>query len=314
MLLPAAAAALMLAGIAVAGIAAWIGAERVCARVGRWWVRRGGRGMEAEPRLRAASGALAVLCGLGALSLIALAVWSVTWRWSFPDALPEAWSSATWARHGAEAAGTAGTTLLIAALSTVAALALAIAWLEGEDRARRGRAGWAEVLVYLPLLVPQVAFLYGLNVTFLRAGLSGTMAAVVWAHVLFVFPYVMIALSEPWRRLDRRYPATAATLGAGPGRRLWAVKLPLLLQPILTAAAIGFAVSVAQYLPTLFIGAGRVVTLTTEAVALSSGADRRIAGLYGIAQAALPWAVYGLAMMVPLWVWRNRRGLRGVGS
>ena len=138
----------------------------------------------------------------------------------------------------------------------MAALALAIAWLEGEDRARRGRAGWAEVLVYLPLLVPQVAFLYGLNVAFLRAGLSGTMAAVVWAHVLFVFPYVMIALSEPWRRLDRRYPATAAALGAGPGRRLWAVKLPMLLQPILTAAAIGFAVSVAQYLPTLFIGGG----------------------------------------------------------
>lgn len=313
MLLPAAAAALMLAGIAGAGIALWIGVERLCARAGRWWVRRGGRGMGAEPGLRMATGALAVLCALGGLALLALAVWSVAWRWSFPDALPEAWSGATWARHGADAAGTAGTTLLIAALSTLAALVLAIAWLEGEDRARRGRAGWAEVLVYLPLLVPQVAFLYGLNVAFLRAGLSGTVAAVVWAHVLFVFPYVMIALSDPWRRLDRRYPSTAAALGAGPARRLWGVKLPMLLQPILTAAAIGFAVSVAQYLPTLFIGAGRVATLTTEAVALSSGADRRIAGLYGIVQAALPWAVYGVAMIMPLWVWRNRRGLRGVG-
>jgi putative thiamine transport system permease protein len=314
MLMPAAAAALMLAGIAGAGIAAWIGAERACARAGRWWVRRGGRGMGAELVLRAASGALAVLCGLGGLALVALSVWSVAWRWTFPDALPEAWSGATWARYGADAAGTAGTTLLIAALSTVVALALAIGWLEGEDRARRGRAGWAEVLVYLPLLVPQVAFLYGLNVAFLRAGLSGTTAAVVWAHVLFVFPYVMIALSDPWRRLDRRYPATAAALGAGPGRRLWVVKLPMLLQPILTAAAIGFAVSVAQYLPTLFIGAGRVATLTTEAVALSSGADRRIAGLYGIMQAALPWAVYGVAMIVPLWLWRSRRGMRGTGA
>jgi putative thiamine transport system permease protein len=133
--------------------------------------------------------------------------------------------------------------------------------------------------------------------------------AVVWAHALFVFPYVMIALSDPWRRLDRRTLATAAALGAGPGARLFRVKLPMLLQPLLTAAAIGFAVSVAQYLPTLFVGAGRVATLTTEAVTLAAGADRRIAGLYALLQAALPWIVYTAAILVPLWVWRDRRGL-----
>ncbi len=309
MLLPAAAAALLIAGLAGAGIAAWIAAERLVAGTGRLWLRKGGRGRGAEALLQAAAALLAALLALGALSLLALAVWSVAWRWSFPGTLPERWSSATWTRHGGDALGTAGTTLLIAALATLAAVALAIAWLEGEDRARRGRAGWAELLIYLPLLVPQVAFLYGLNVAFLQAGITGTLGAVVWAHALFVFPYVMIALSDPWRRMDRRYPATAAALGAGPLRRLLSVKLPLLLRPILTAAAIGFAVSVGQYLPTLFIGAGRVATLTTEAVALSSGADRRIAGLYGLLQAALPWAIYALALLVPIWVWRNRRGL-----
>jgi putative thiamine transport system permease protein len=311
LLLPAAAAALLLAGIAGAGIAIWCIAERLVATAGRFWLRRGGRGVSAEPGLRAAALILGLLAALGALSLAALALWSVAWRWSYPHALPERWSAATWARHGPEAASTALTTLGIASAATLAAVILAIAWLEGEDRARRGRARWAELLIYLPLLVPQVAFLYGLNVAFLGAGLSGSAAAVVWAHALFVFPYVMIALSDPWRRLDRRYPATAAALGAGPWRRLAAVKLPLLLQPILTAAAVGFAVSVAQYLPTLFIGAGRVATLTTEAVALSSGADRRIAGLYGLLQAALPWAIYTFAILIPLWLWRDRRGLRG---
>lgn len=309
MLLPAAAAALLIAALAGAGIAAWIAAERLVAGMGRLWLRKGGRGAGADPLLRGAAAILSALLALGALSLLALAVWSAAWRWSFPRALPERWSSATWTRHGGDALATAGVTLLIAALATLAAVALAIAWLEGEDRARRGRAGWAELLIYLPLLVPQVAFLYGLNVAFLQAGISGTLGAVIWAHALFVFPYVMIALSDPWRRLDSRYPATAAALGAGPMRRLTRVKLPLLLRPVLTAAAIGFAVSVGQYLPTLFIGAGRVATLTTEAVALSSGADRRIAGLYGLLQAALPGAIYGLALLVPLWVWRNRRGL-----
>jgi putative thiamine transport system permease protein len=314
MLLPAAAAALLLAGIAGGGIALWIIAERLVAAAGRRWLSRGGRGVSAEPGLRAAARVHALLAALGALALAALFLWSFAWRWSYPHALPESWSARTWAAHGPEAASSLLTTLGLAAAATLAAIVLAVAWLEAEDRARRGRARWAEILIYVPLLVPQVTFLFGLNVAFLRAGISGTLPAVIWAHALFVFPYVMIALSDPWRRLDRRYAATAAALGTGPGGRLLRVKLPLLLQPILAAAAIGFAVSVALYLPTLFIGAGRVATLTTEAVALSSGADRRIAGLYALLQAALPWVVYTLAIILPFWLWRDRRGLRGGGT
>jgi len=37
---------------------------------------------------------------------------------------------------------------------------------------------------------------------------------------------------------------------------------------------VGFAVSVAQYLSTLYVGAGRLRTVTTEAVTLASGAQR----------------------------------------
>lgn len=313
MLLPAAAAALLLALIAGAGIAAWLAAERLVAHAGRIWLRRGARGRSGEPAMRAATGIAAALVVLGTLSIAALALWSVTWRWSYPSPLPESWSAATWLRHGPSARDTLLTTLGIGAAATLAALVLAVAWLEGEDRGRRGRARWAELLVYLPLLVPQVAFLYGLNVAFLRGGLSGSVPVVIWAHTLFVFPYVMIALTGPWRRLDRRVLASAAALGAGPSRRLVTVKLPLLAGPILAAGAIGFAVSVAQYLPTLFMGAGRVATLTTEAVALSSGADRRISGLYGLLQALLPWAVYAAAFLLPIWLWRNRRDLRGGG-
>ena len=41
----------------------------------------------------------------------------------------------------------------------------------------------------------------------------------------------------------------AASLGAHPWRVFWRIKLPLLLQPLLVACAVAFAVSVAQYLP-----------------------------------------------------------------
>ncbi|MDP1668994.1 ABC transporter permease [Phaeovulum sp.] len=311
LILPASAAASLQAVLVAAAIGlAWL-AQRLAARLGRWWLRRGGRGVSAEPWLMVASGGTLALMALGFAALVALALWSVAWRWPFPAGLPESWSLALWANPSGGWAKAAAETALIGAASTALALALAIAWLEGEDRARRGTARWAGALIVLPLLVPQIGFLYGLNVVFLRAGLRPGHGTVIWAHLLFVFPYVMIALAAPWRALDRRLLHTAAALGAPPLRRLVSVKLPVLLAPILTAAAIGFGVSVAQYLPTLFLGAGRIATLTTEAVTLASGSDRRVVGAYAVLQAALPFAAYATALLLPSALHRNRLGLSG---
>jgi putative thiamine transport system permease protein len=186
-----------------------------------------------------------------------------------------------------------------------------VAWLSAEAaRGPRVPAG-AEAALFLPLLVPQAAFLYGLGVVALRWGGAGGMALVAAGHAVFVLPYVFLALAGPWRGLDPGLMRAAAALGAGPVRRLVAVRLPALAGPLATAAAIGFSVSVALYLPTLFLGGGRVATLTTEAVTLAAGADRRIAAAHAATQAALPLAAFGLALALPAVVWRNRRALRG---
>ncbi len=311
LILPASAGAVlqaMLVGCAFALL--WI-AERLGRWIGLGWLRAGGRGYSAEPLVVLASGAVLVLFLLGALAMSALALWSLAWRWPWPAPWPDSWSLTAWSSAESSWGMALKNTLILAGATTGLSLLLAIAWLEGEERGGLGRARWAEALIYLPLLVPQIAFLYGLNVLFLRLGISGGMAATIWAQALFVFPYVMIALSDPWRARDPRLERAAASLGAGPWRRLLTIKLPILLSPLLAAMAIGVAVSVAQYLPTLFMGAGRVNTLTTEAVTLASGADRRITGVYGTLQAGLPFAVYGLAFVLPALVYRNRADLRG---
>lgn len=313
-LLPASAGALLqLALVAVAFCALW-SIERLCRALGLWWLRRGGRGATAEPGLRFATALAAALFAMGGMAIACLFLWSVAWRWSWPNIVPESWSLAAWSRPGTDWAAALFATVIAAAASAAVALVLALAWLEGEDRGRLRRARWAETLVYLPLLLPQIGFLYGLNVVFLRAGISGGWLAVIWAHALFVFPYVMIALSDPWRAVDPRFVQAAASLGAGPWRQLFAIKLPILLRPIMTAAAIGVAVSVAQYLPTLFMGAGRIATLTTEAVALSSSSDRRVTAVFGSLQAVLPVAAYALAFLIPARLHRNRRLLSGAAS
>ena len=157
----------------------------------------------------------------------------------------------------------------------------------------------ALALLYLPLLVPQVAFLFGAQVLLVRAGLDGAVAAVVWAHLIYVLPYLFLSLADPWRALDPRYARTAASLGASEWRVLFAVKLPILVRPVAIACAVAFAVSVGLYLPTLFAGNGLVPTLTTEAVTLSAGADRRIIGAWALMQALVPLAAYLAAVLVP---------------
>ncbi|EIE51129.1 ABC transporter, fused inner membrane subunits, partial [Citreicella sp. 357] len=215
-----------------------------------------------------------------------------------------------WHRQGATLVAPTADTALIALAATGVALALTLACLEAETRYGLKPGTRALVLLYLPLILPQIAFLPGLQVLALQSGVDGTRGAVIAAHVVFVLPYVFLSLSDPWRGFDPRQAAVARALGASPTQVFWRVRLPILLRPVLTAAAVGAAVSVGQFLPTLLLGAGRVITLTTEAVALAAGGQRRIIGVTALAQTAAAFVPFALALAIPALVFRNRRGMR----
>ena len=307
---PAAAGALLLLLIVLAAILAWRVAERVVASLGRRWIAAGGRGGEGRVLRVGAPALMAALLAANAASLLVLIAWSFAGPWRFPEALPVAFTLATWQAQVQAIATPAATTLTVALATTALAMGLALACLEAEQRHGFRPGQRVLALIWLPLLLPQLAFLFGWQVALVRLDLDGTLGAVVWTHLLFVLPYVFLSLADPWRALDRRYARSAASLGAGPWRVFLAVKCRLLLRPLLVAAAVGFAVSVGLYLPTLFAGAGRVTTLTTEAVTLAAGADRRILGAYATLQALMPMAVYAAAVMLPAWLHRDRRGMR----
>jgi putative thiamine transport system permease protein len=128
---------------------------------------------------------------------------------------------------------------------------------------------------------------------------------------VFVLPYIYLCTAEPYRRLDPRWSQLARTLGASQGRTFLSVRLPLLLAPCLVGLAIGFSVSVGQYLVTQLLGAGRVTTLTTEAVALAAGGNNRIVGVWALAQTLMPALVFAFALAIPRLIWRNRRAMLG---
>ena len=266
-----------------------------------------------RPAARIARIAALLITALLALGLAGLALWSVAGLWQFPDAWPAEITPRTWVTAGPSLIETSGVTLLIAGGATLAALALALSCLQAETTLHLTPTNRALVLLYLPLLVPQIAFLPGLQMLALPLGLDGTVLAVTAIHLVFVLPYVFLSLSGPFRAWDGRIATAAATLGATEARIFWRLRLPMLAGPVLTAAAVGLAVSIGQYLPTLLIGGGRVETLTTEAVALSSGGNRRLIGAYAVLQLLLPALAFSAALAVPLFLWRDRRLMRGLG-
>ncbi|WP_199899785.1 hypothetical protein [Shewanella marina] len=74
--------------------------------------------------------------------------------------------------------------------------------------------------------------------------------------------------------------------------------MPQMHSALWFAFAMGCSVSLAQYLPTQMLGAGRITTLTTEAVTLASGQDRRVSAIYGLLQGLLPFALFAFAMIM----------------
>ncbi len=301
-----AAGALLQLALVLAALALWRLGETLLEYGSCRIAATGLRGCRADRPLSFVTlGCTAVILGLTFAGLLSLAVWSVAGLWPFTTALPETYSFTVWSKAALDLAQSTLITATVGAAVAVIATMLALVLLQNKGSNRLG-------LIYLPLILPQVAFLPGLSIGFLALGLKDGPLAVGMMHLIFVLPYVTLSLSPPYHALDPRYALTASVLGASSARIFWRIRLPLLLAPLLTALAVGFAVSVAQYLPTLLAGGGRVETLTTEAVALSSGGNRRLTGAYGFLQLMLPACAFGLAIAVPKLVFRNRAALRGL--
>jgi putative thiamine transport system permease protein len=197
---------------------------------------------------------------------------------------------------------------MIALLSVTAALALSLFTLEAQARSSVSTARTATFL-YLPLLVPQVVFISGIAVLAERALLPPSLTLVAAGHVLFVLPYVYLTLQAGYARFDTRWLMLAKTLGATNIVCFWRIRLPLLSTQLVTAVMLGLAISLSLYLPTQILGAGRIPTLTTEAIALVSSGNRSTIGTWALLQSALPTLCFMLALVLPRLIWSRRKGM-----
>ena len=252
------------------------------------------------------------------VSSVILVIWSLTWQWRFPDFLPDAWTLKFWTKGLVSSLDPVITTLFTGMAAAFIGLILTIGCLEHDvnsqkNQIRKNKASnYNKTLyyfLYLPLLVPQITFMTGIQLLLVIMKMDGYWITLMGSHLLFVQPYMFIVLSTTYQAFDRRLTDQAMLLKGSYTMVLFRIKLPMLLRPILFSFAIGFSVSVAQYIPTILVGAGKFSTITTEVVSIASGSDRRIIAVYALIQQFLPMMMYALAIIIPKSLYYNRKGM-----
>ncbi|MEX0502052.1 ABC transporter permease [Alphaproteobacteria bacterium LSUCC0719] len=293
--LPASFGALVQIAVTAVSLLIWCAGESLCRLAMAGMRRRGYRLAGLQGWVRACAAMATVPVAIGGAGLIAAALWSVAGPWFFPAALPDMLTFRFWMRIDSLAPALTASLVIAAAASC---FAVALALLAIEFARVRGRIGIWQIWILAPILLPQAGFVPGLQTVLTMAWLEGTWLAMIWMHTLFILPYAWLILAPAADTLDRRHDHVAASLGAGAWRRYRRVTLPMLTPAIITTLFVGICVSVALYLPSLFAGAGRITTMTLEAVALASGGSRAMAGVATMLQLLIP--ILGFAMLQTL--------------
>jgi spermidine/putrescine transport system permease protein len=142
--------------------------------------------------------------------------------------------------------------LEIALISTVAATVLgtlvALALVRHRFRAR----GSTNLLVFLPMATPEIVLGASLLTLFLQMRFATGFTTIFIAHVMFIISYVVVTVKARLVGFDRHLEEAAMDLGANEWTTFRKVTFPLIAPAILSAALLGFAISIDDFVITYF--------------------------------------------------------------
>jgi len=208
-----------------------------------------------------------------------LTIQSFAASWRFPALLPPAFNLRAWHYLFDSSSGISNALInsLFIAL-TVTFLAICFALPAARAIALHNFKGKNLFLfaLLLPILSPSIATALGGHALFLRYNLTDSYAGVILAHLVPTVPYCVLTLTGGFSRFDVEFEAQARTLGASPFQVLRFVTLPAIAPSLLTSAVFAFLISWSQYLTTLLVGGGKIVTLPLVLVNFQRGGDEAV--------------------------------------
>jgi len=122
----------------------------------------------------------------------------------------------------------------------------------------RGR-GTTNILIFLPMAMPEVVMAASLLTLFLNLGAQLGFWTILIAHIMFCLSFVVTAVKARVMSMDPRLEQAAQDLYAGPAQTFLRVTLPIAAPGIAAGALLAFALSFDDFIITNF-NAGSTVT------------------------------------------------------
>jgi len=151
------------------------------------------------------------------------------------------------------------TSLAIAALSTVVATAFGTMIALALARYRFRSRGALNVLIFLPMTAPEIILGASLLTLWISFGTARGFLTILVAHIMFNISYVVVTVRARLVGFDRSLEDAGMDLYANERTTFWRVTFPLIFPGILAAALLAFALSIDDYVITVF-NAGHTVT------------------------------------------------------
>ena len=213
------------------------------------------------------------------LPFVPLLLWSVSFRWLYPSVLPESLSLRAWQyvfSPRAQVLSALGYSTLVALLVTTLSIVIGLPAGRALGLYKfRGKTA-VRFLILAPTIVPTLAAAMGIHVLFIRYGLVDNVLGVVLVHLIPVLPYVVLILSGVFANYNPDFEAQAQTLGASAWQRFRFVTLPTIFPALMVSGLFAFIISWSQYILTLLIGGGQVVSLPVLLFSFVSSGDNAI--------------------------------------
>jgi ABC-type spermidine/putrescine transport system permease subunit II len=219
-----------------------------------------------------------------------LVLWAVAIQWYFPYKLPLTWGFKYWSevfKPTSDAFAALGTSLLIASITVVVCLMLAIPAGYALGRGRLPGRRLILLILLLPQAFPNIAIYFNIARLFYTVGLNGTIAGVVLVHAVYGLVIAVWIAAAAFAAIDPELELAARNIGASTLRAALTVTLPLAMPGLIASAIFVFLESLDEFTGTFFVGVPDVTTLPLVMFTAS------LAGNYQIA------AITALVLLVP---------------
>ena len=156
-----------------------------------------------------------------------------------------------------------GNTLTIAFWAAAAATVVGVMACIGLNAMKEKHRSFFMGLNNIPLLNADIVTGIYLMLSFLLFGISLNYGTVLFAHITFCIPYVILSVMPKFRQLENHTFEAALDLGASPAYAFFKVVLPDIMPGIISGFLLSFTMSVDDFVITHFTRGAGINTLST---------------------------------------------------